>query len=93
MITNKSELISTNKHIVELVAKQYLNHGLSLEQLIGEGNKGLTYAANHYDATKGHLFSDYASWIVRMSILQALSSIANGDSIPPVFVPRKNLSK
>ena len=93
MITNKSELISTNKHIVELVARQYLNHGLSLEHLIGEGNKGVTNAAHHYDATKGHLFSDDASWLVRMSILQALASIANGDSIPPVFIPRKKLSK
>jgi RNA polymerase primary sigma factor len=93
MITNKSELISNNKHIVELVAKQYLNHSLSLEQLIREGNKGLTYAADHYEANKGYPFSNYASWLVRMSILQALAAIANGDSIPPVFVPRKNLSK
>ena len=93
MIINKSELVSTNKHIVELVAKQYLNLGLSLEQLIGEGNKGLTYAADHYEANKAYVFANYASWLVRMSILQALASIANGDSIPPVFVPRKNISK
>ena len=61
---NKSELIAENKHYVELVAKQYLNRGLTLEQLIEEGNKGLIYADQNYDASKGFAFMSYAVWFV-----------------------------
>lgn len=86
---NKSELIAENKHYVELVAKQYLNHGLTLEQLIEEGNKGLIYADEHYDASKGFAFMSYAVWFVRASILQALTAVSRGESIPEIFIPKK----
>ena len=86
---DKSELITTNRQMVELVAKQYLNQGLSLEQLIREGDKGLAYAAEHCDTNKGCIFPYYASWLVRMSILQALSAVTHGVPIPPVFVPKR----
>lgn len=85
----KSELIAENKHYVELVAKQYLNRGLTLEQLIEEGNKGLIYADQNYDASKGFAFMSYAVWFVRTSILQALSAVSHGESIPETFTPRK----
>lgn len=86
---NKSVLIAENKHYVELVAKQYLNRGLTLEQLIEEGNKGLIYADQNYDASKGFAFMSYAVWFVRASILQALSAVSRGESIPETFTPRK----
>ena len=86
---NKSELIAENKHYVELVAKQYLNQGLTLEQLIEEGNKGLIYADERYDPSKGFAFMSYAVWFVRASILQALSAVSRGESIPETFIPKK----
>lgn len=86
---NKSELIAENKHYVELVAKQYLNRGLTLEQLIEEGNKGLIYADQNYDASKGFAFMSYAVWFVRTSILQAIAAVEQGQPIPETFTPRK----
>ena len=75
---NTSELIASNRNYVEAVAKQYLNQGLELEQLIEEGNKGLVAAAERYDASKGCKFISYAIWWVRQSILQALADKAEG---------------
>ena len=86
---NKSELIAENKHYVELVAKQYLNQGLTLEQLIEEGNKGLIYADQNYDPSKGFAFMSYAVWFVRTSILQAIAAVERGQPIPETFTPRK----
>ena len=80
--TNKSELIAENKRYVELVAKQYLNQGLTLEQLIEEGNKGLMKADEHFDPNKGFAFMSYAVWWIRQSILEALAARAQGESIP-----------
>ena len=54
--TNTEELITKNRRYVEAVAKQYLNQGLTLEQLIEEGNKGLVKAANSFDESKGFKF-------------------------------------
>ena len=71
--TNLSNLIAENKRNVELVAQQYLNRGLTLEQLIEEGNKGLGKAAEHYDASKGDFFINYAVWYVRQRILYAIT--------------------
>lgn len=79
--TNKSELIAENKRYVELVAKQYLNQGLTLEQLIEEGNKGLMKADEHFDPNKGFAFMSYAVWWIRQSILEALAATARGESL------------
>lgn len=87
--TNTSELIASNRKYVEAVAKQYLNLGLTQEQLIKEGNKGLVVAAERYDASKGYAFISYAIWWVRMSILQALAAVERGEPIPENFVPRE----
>ena len=75
---NTSELIAENQRYVELVAKQYLDQGLALEQLIEAGNRGLAEAAKRFDSSEGHSFMSYAVWWVRQSILQALANHSSG---------------
>ena len=75
---NTSELIAENQRYVELVAKQYLDQGLTLEQLIEAGNRGLAEAAKRFDSSKGHSFMSYAVWWVRQIILQALVEHLSG---------------
>ena len=86
--TDTEELMKSNHRYVELIAKQYQNRGLTMEQLIEEGNKGLIYAAERFAYSKGLTFMGYASWVVRMSILQALAAILQGAPIPKKFVQR-----
>lgn len=80
--TNQSKLVADNRRYVETVAKQYLNQGLTLEQLIEEGNKGLEKAAERYDPSKGYAFISYAVWWVRQSILEAIVVVERGEPIP-----------
>lgn len=73
----KQALINFNLRLVVSIAKRYVNRGLSLLDLIQEGNIGLMKAIDRFDYTKGFKLSTYATWWIRQSISRAISEQSN----------------
>ena len=78
----REKLILSNLRFVVSVAKQYQNNGLTLSDMINEGNLGLIKAAECFDETKGFKFISYAVWWIRQSILQAIAEYARTIRLP-----------
>ena len=89
-----NELVLANTRFVVSVAKQYQGRGLSLEDLIAEGNIGLIKAAEKFDETKGIKFISYAVWWIKQSIIRAIYYTADDVRLPTSQIePISKLSK
>jgi RNA polymerase primary sigma factor len=86
----RDEMIGANLRLVVSIAKRYVGQGLSLSDLIQEGNLGLMKAIFRFDYTKGHRFSTYATWWIRQSITRAILDKAKTIRLPVHFVELKN---
>ncbi len=85
----KEEMIQSNLRLVVRIAKGYVNRGLSLLDLLQEGNLGLMRAVERYDHRKGFKFSTYAVWWIRQSITRALADKSRTIRIPNHLLERR----
>jgi RNA polymerase primary sigma factor len=84
---NKNEVIVRNLRLVVSIARKYLNRGLSIDDLIQEGNLGLVRAIDGFDPERGYKFSTYGTWWIRQGIQRAIFNQARTVRIPAHLAP------
>ena len=86
----KNRLVQANLRLVISIARRYMNRGLSLLDLIQEGNIGLMKAAEKYDYGRGYKFSTYSTWWIRQAITRAIADHARTIRVPVHILETKN---
>ena len=84
----RNQLVQANLRLVISIARKYQNRGVSIEDLIQEGNIGLIKATSKFDYRRGYKFSTYAIWWIRQAIVKALNNFPHLIQLPPYLIKR-----